>query len=170
MTPINAKPSAPPWYKEPWPWILMAGPLIVAVAGFFTLWLAIRTDDGVVAEDYYQKGLAINRTLRSNELAATRHYRATIIIGNAHSSVRVFLSGDGPLPSSVRLRISHASQGGEEQVVVLRTISRGAYQGNLNATGAGRHLLVLEDQEATWRVTGWWDPSSHDDTVVATPE
>ena len=22
-----------PWYKEPWPWILMAGPGIVVVAG-----------------------------------------------------------------------------------------------------------------------------------------
>ena len=31
------------WYKEPWPWLLMSGPLIVVVAAFATLWLAANT-------------------------------------------------------------------------------------------------------------------------------
>ena len=31
-----------PWYREPWPWILMAGPAIVVVAGFATLFIADR--------------------------------------------------------------------------------------------------------------------------------
>ncbi len=25
-----------PWYREPWPWILMAGPVIVIIAGVIT--------------------------------------------------------------------------------------------------------------------------------------
>ena len=35
---------APPWYREPWPWILMAGPAAVVIAGLFTAWLAWRSD------------------------------------------------------------------------------------------------------------------------------
>jgi len=38
----------------------MAGPAAVIVAGFFTMALAFRTEDGLVAEDYYKQGLAIN--------------------------------------------------------------------------------------------------------------
>ncbi|MCB2027163.1 MAG: FixH family protein, partial [Ottowia sp.] len=32
-----------------------------------TLWLAIRTPDPVVTEDYYQRGININKTLESPE-------------------------------------------------------------------------------------------------------
>ena len=28
---------AKPWYREPWPWLLMLGPAVVVVAGFITL-------------------------------------------------------------------------------------------------------------------------------------
>jgi hypothetical protein len=31
-----------PWYREPWPWILAAGPFIVVIAGIYTAWLAIK--------------------------------------------------------------------------------------------------------------------------------
>ena len=39
-----------PWYKERWPWLLMAGPAIVIVAGFITAWLAI-VSNGVPRAD-----------------------------------------------------------------------------------------------------------------------
>ncbi|WP_298053252.1 FixH family protein [uncultured Paenalcaligenes sp.] len=34
-----------PWYKEPWPWILMSGPAIVVVACLFTIYLAFSNFD-----------------------------------------------------------------------------------------------------------------------------
>lgn len=55
--------TAQPWYREPWPWLLMAGPATVVVAGIVTIAMAIATDDGVVADDYYKRGLAIDRVL-----------------------------------------------------------------------------------------------------------
>jgi hypothetical protein len=39
-----------PWYRHPWPWILMSGPAIVVVAGIFTAYLAVTTADGLVAD------------------------------------------------------------------------------------------------------------------------
>ena len=39
-----------PWYREPWPWILMAGPAIVVVAGAFTMTLAFTTADEIVSD------------------------------------------------------------------------------------------------------------------------
>ena len=55
--------GATPWYREPWPWLLMAGPVTVIIAGGFTAWLAVTSSDGLVADDYYKQGLAINQTL-----------------------------------------------------------------------------------------------------------
>jgi hypothetical protein len=41
----------------------MLMPATAVVAGFITLWLAITSFDGLVADDYYKQGLAINQTL-----------------------------------------------------------------------------------------------------------
>ena len=46
-------------------WLVVGGPAIVVVAGFVTLWLAIRTPDPVVANDYYRRGVEINKTLEN---------------------------------------------------------------------------------------------------------
>ncbi len=58
MTPGHLKPgrgqqdtSAPrPWYREPWPWVLIAIPALTVVACGITLWLAITRPDHLVVE------------------------------------------------------------------------------------------------------------------------
>jgi uncharacterized protein len=73
-------PIAEPWWKFPLVWMVIAGPAIVVVAGFATLWLAIRTPDPVVAEDYYRRGVEINKTLADKKLMpaqAGRNHAAT---------------------------------------------------------------------------------------------
>lgn len=60
-----------PWWKFGYVWLIISGPAIVVVAGFFTLWLAVRTPDPVLSEDYYQRGLDINKTLQAQQQAMT---------------------------------------------------------------------------------------------------
>ena len=66
-----SEPSLP-WWRHAHVWLLISGPAIVVVAGFVTLWLAIRTPDPVVEEDYYQRGLHINETLRKQQQQGDR--------------------------------------------------------------------------------------------------
>lgn len=40
-----------PWYKQFWPWFIIALPASVVVASFFTLWLAISNPDQLVVDD-----------------------------------------------------------------------------------------------------------------------
>lgn len=40
-----------PWYKQFWPWFIIALPASVVVASFFTLWLAISNPDQIVLSD-----------------------------------------------------------------------------------------------------------------------
>lgn len=59
----NDSPDSKPWWKYGHVWLIIAGPLAVIVAGFITLAIAIRTPDPVIADDYYKRGLDINKTL-----------------------------------------------------------------------------------------------------------
>ena len=53
---INSAVSAPaespsgPWWKYGHMWMVVSGPLIVVIAAFITLWLAIRTADPVYTD------------------------------------------------------------------------------------------------------------------------
>lgn len=53
---------SPAWWRHGYVWLVVAGPFIVVVASFITLYLAIITADDLVDENYYQKGLQLNRS------------------------------------------------------------------------------------------------------------
>ena len=58
-----------PWYRHRWPWLLLSGPAAVLAAGAVTAWIAFASADGLVAEDYYKQGMAINKVLAREEHA-----------------------------------------------------------------------------------------------------
>ena len=59
----TAQSETTPWWKFGHVWLVVGGPAIVVVASFFTLYLAISRPDPVTDENYYQKGIDINKTL-----------------------------------------------------------------------------------------------------------
>lgn len=67
----NTIDAGAPWWKFGHVWLVVAGPVIVVVASFITLYLAITRPEQLVSEDYYQKGIEINRTLGKDGNAAS---------------------------------------------------------------------------------------------------
>lgn len=59
--------DAEPWWRHGHVWLLIAGPAAVVVAGFITVWIAVVNPDPVVADDYYRRGIEINKTLARNK-------------------------------------------------------------------------------------------------------
>lgn len=60
-------PDTKSWWQYGHVWLIIAGPALVVVAGFITLAIAIRIPDPVVADDYYRRGLDINKTLAAEK-------------------------------------------------------------------------------------------------------
>jgi uncharacterized protein len=69
-----------PWYKYGYVWMVIGGPLTVIVASFITLYFALDYPDPVI-ENYYVKGMEINKTLAAEEALApamkARNHAAT---------------------------------------------------------------------------------------------
>lgn len=155
MTTLKLTPQ--PWYREPWPWLLMSGPAVVVVAGVITTVIAFRTADGLVADDYYKQGLTINQTLKREQRAAALGVRAGLLYTPEQARVRVTL--EGVAPPALTLRLAHPTRAGRDQVVALQLVQPGAYEGVLppglmGQSDAGRWLTALETPD--WRVAGVW--------------
>ena len=41
----------PPWYRQFWPWFIIALPASAVIASFYTLWLAVSNPDYMVVDD-----------------------------------------------------------------------------------------------------------------------
>ena len=144
-----------PWYREPWPWLLMAGPAAAIVAGLFTLVLAYRTEDGLVADDYYRQGLAINRVLKRDERA--RGLNLSAVASFAGGRVRVVLRNAGEAPRELRLALVHPTRSGRDLSVTLAAVAPGDYEGRTADVPGEARRLVLEDAGSTWRLIGTWN-------------
>jgi hypothetical protein len=146
--------AARPWYREPWVWFVIALPAIAVVASFAALGIAIATDDGVVADDYYRRGLEVNQVLRREARARELHLAATASIFGA--SVTVALRGAKEIFPELRLRLVHPTRSGLDQIVPLRPSKQG-YEGHLAPLNGEPRLVVLEDAGSTWRLAGTWN-------------
>lgn len=158
----SLKPDSKPWYREPWPWLLMAGPAIVVVAGFVTAWLAVRSNDGLVEDDYYKQGLAVSQRLARDQAAADMGISAELVAGGTGGlDLRLFLAAPEKTgPDMLKLRIVHPTRAGADQELALKKDASGFYTGRLSAPLAeGNWNVLLENEGRSWRITGKWNPS-----------
>ena len=143
----------PPWYRQFWPWFLMLFPAAAVIGGIITFRIAATTDDGVVEDDYYKKGMAINRTLDRDQAAAAMNLTAQMQV----SAEQVSLQLAGHLaqwPTTLRLRILHPTRAGMDQTVALTSQGHGRYMGACKTLGANKWDLLLEDEAKHWRLAG----------------
>lgn len=145
-----------PWYKERWPWILMAGPVVVVVAGIVTLWLAVVSNDGLVTDDYYKQGMTVNQRLQRDHLAGELGLHADVM--RSDLNVRLLLGADkgAVLPKEIVLKLAHPTRAGQDQLIKMKLESQGFYTGKLSGDLSGRWLASIEDPVGSWRLQGEW--------------
>ena len=137
-----------PWYRNRWPWLLMAGPAAVIVAGVATSVVAFTGADRIVADDYYKPGLAINRTLARESRAAQLAIGADIRLGSGKVVARI--ASREALPERIQLTLAHPTRSGEDRVVFLALAPDGGYEAPLANLAPGRWRAILETPQWRW--------------------
>ena len=143
-----------PWFREPWPWILAAGPFIVVIAALYTAWLAVVSNDGLVTDDYYRKGLSANQTIARSEQATRMGLVAGVRIVAENLTVRLQARDKTfVMPPTLAVTISHPTRAGLDQSPVL--VRNGdLFSGEVRLPAAGHWLVLIEDERRTWRLLG----------------
>ena len=145
--------ASTPWYRQRWPWILMSGPAAVIVAGAVTTWMAFTTADGLVADDYYKRGLGINAVLKRERMAAQRGIDARVErIGGETTGGQVLVRLRGAEPPVLFLSLVHATRAGYDVRLRLERAADGSYRAALPPMAAGHWRAVVDDARGEWRV------------------
>jgi hypothetical protein len=122
---------------------------VVVIASLGSAWLAARSDDGLVAEDYYKRGLLINRELKRTVASGERELGAIVAFG-ADGEVRVHMEGLKGTTDSLRLKLAHPTRSANDQVVALTPVGSNDYIGRLLNETPGRWIVILETDD--WRL------------------
>lgn len=152
-----------PWYRQFWPWFLIALPGSVVIAGLSTLYIANRYSDDLVVDEYYKDGMAINKELGKQATAQKLGIAAQIKVLDRRAQVR--LSGEVS-PESFELRFSHPLEADRDFSVTLAELAPGLYQAELPAEVSPNWHWIMESIDNQWRLDGSLRP---EDFIVSGP-
>ena len=159
-------PLAKPWYREPWPWLLMVGPVAVVLAGIATTVLAVTSFDGLVADDYYKQGLGINRVIAREAKAQALGLEASVQFNPERTRMRVVL-GAAVQPGAIKVALVHPTRPDADQSITVNAGTGGIYEGAIRPPRAATMQVRIEDGQGQWRLSGLW--STKDDGVKLAP-
>lgn len=151
---MHAEPPVESWKTQPYVWMLILIPFTAVVVGMIMLTLAIKSDTGLVVDDYYKKGKQINQVLARDQAASAMGLSATLDFDTDNSQVEVRLKANSTLITNeqVSLGLFHATRSDMDQTVMLKANDQHDYSATIAGLGDGRWHVHLSTE--TWRLTG----------------
>lgn len=144
-----------PWYRLFWPWFILAVPLMAVIMGLITVLIAVSNSDGLVVDDYYKQGLAINRLLARDRKAMELQISALVRIDSYTGKVHLQIDkrdNDSDL-ETLTLRLLHPTRSNLDVSIVMHPDSNRGYAGELQPPAAGKWYLLIEPETQEWRLT-----------------
>ncbi len=140
------------WYRVPIVWMVIGIPLFSVVFTLSIVWISVKTFDGVVEDDYYRKGLEINRDLARDRYANSINLQAFGKIIGDKLNVQ-FESDVGEVwPDRLQLGFYHPTVANRDVILDLRHTSSGQYSASLSALGHGKWNVITGTD--AWRLEG----------------
>lgn len=143
-----------PWYRQFWPWFIIALPLAAVIASIATLIIAAQDPDGLVVDDYYKQGLAINETLERDRKAQALGLSGLVRV----DAGRLLLTLNGLPQNSVDedfvLRLIHPTRPHLDRELPLTRAGDHQWSAELGAIAPGRWHVQLESAAGRWRLAG----------------
>ena len=142
-----------PWYKYPLVWMMVLIPFTAVIMGVVMIWLAVDTDDGLVADDYYKQGLEINRVIIRDKKAAKLGLSAIIEFDNKSKAIRLTFDKGAlaSFPDTLQLSFQHATRANSDVMVTMNHGIDNLYIGNIKeALTEGIWYFELVDDD--WKI------------------
>ena len=151
-----------PWYRQFWPWFLIAIPGLAVVSGVTTAVLAMREPPAMVVDDYARIGLATHRKQARDERAIELGLTGQLSVAGEPPRIEVTLGASQPLdsPDTLLLTFAHPTLSAQDLKLEL-TRSGETWSGQLHAMPDSRSYVLIEPLSGEWRLAGELPKGEH---------
>jgi hypothetical protein len=172
-------PAAEPWYRQFWPWFIIAVPAATVVGCMVTIFLAITRPDSLVVDDYSRIEETTARRFRMADTAQSLGLAGRLDVEARAGAVEVHLQQSGSerlvrWPDTLLLELSHPTVPDKDMQIVLTRAPMagdGAYRARLAPMSQRERWYAavesLGDAADGWRLTG--EVSQRDGSGKLTP-
>jgi len=141
-----------PWYKQFWPWFIIALPLSAVIAGISTVVIATNNKVELVAGDYYKNGKAIKADNSRIKAAQDLGLKAKLTNANEQDTLVLTLySKQGQFKEAIELHFAHPTLGKHDVTSKLTCDAAGNYYFP-KPTLQGDWLLRISPLTQVWRL------------------
>ena len=148
------EPAAKPWYKEPWPFILISITGLGVVAGSTLAFIGLTNPPEIVSGDYAQfaRGLVDTnvRTARARELGLS----GSMSLSDLELSLNLAAANPADLPERLLVQLQHPAYSEFDATVMLERSADGRYVGQLGEPPHERAHVIVTDLEQSWWLSG----------------
>jgi len=144
-----------PWFRHPMVWLVIFFPSLAVVGGIITISIAVKTDDGLVVDDYYKKGLQINHVISHDKMAKDLGLRAFVDTNTRTGEVLVKLSSREPfeLKPEITFKLIHRTRSGLDQITTLSQMGQSSeYRGYIKPPVIKGRWFIQISSEDVWRL------------------
>ena len=142
-----------PWYKQFWPWFLIALPATVVVASFVTLGIFSKNSVSLVAEDYYKKGKGINVDISRVNVTKELGLKASVH-SEGNAVVIEFDKGQLEHYPAITAMFAHRTLPDHDFTKLVTSDARGVYRFTLDDALQGPWFVELTPHDEEWLIQG----------------
>lgn len=141
-----------PWYKQFWPWFILAFPISAVIASFTTLFIFLGAQPDMVVDDYYKQGKAINFQKDKQNRAVELKLSAELSLAEQALEL-AFSSGHSNLDgSALKVNFFHTTLAEKDFSVMAVQDAHGNYHANVAKLTQGKWQISIEPFDASWRL------------------
>ena len=139
-----------PWWRQPWPWALIALPGSMVLIGFALLAVAMHGRDSLVTSHPYERGLRVGTSIEQAQRARQLGLSAQI---SWHAGLLSVQLRPAPGDSLLHLHLRHPLRRSGDLDLVLQRSAPGLYQATAVLDPV---VYAAQLQGRDWSLTGRW--------------
>lgn len=161
--------SATPWYRQFWPWFIIAILSWGVISASITLSFALRNPPQMMTGDYQRLGKALVDTHKRADRAEALGLKGAVAFERGEWRLKLEARQSDGLSDVLLLLVQHPTDAGRDRQVLLRGSVAAGY------TGAGdpppvRGRLIVSDPEQSWWISSAYQAENNQLAADLLPE